>query len=79
MLRLVLGLVLACALLYGAYRGLRPDAPASPAQQAAARREGLPLPDASLRTPKTVLDEARKIEAANRAALDRTVNSAEGR
>src|SRR5436305_14138236 len=44
MLRLVLGLLFSCVLLYGAYRGLRPGAPPPAAQQAAARREGVTLP-----------------------------------
>jgi hypothetical protein len=73
MLRLALGLLLACALLYGAYRGLRPGAPPPAAQQAAARREGVTLPTAPNAAQK-VLDEYKKTE---RAAMERTLNAGE--
>jgi threonine/homoserine/homoserine lactone efflux protein len=75
MLRLVLGLVGACVLLYGAYRGLRPGAPPTAAQQAAAKREGVTIPSSG----KQVVDEFQKVQ---NAAMDRTFNAgaaAEGR
>jgi hypothetical protein len=75
MLRLVLGLLAACVLLYGAYRGLQPGAPATAAQQAAAKREGVALPASG----RQVVDELQKVQ---NAAMDRTFNAgaaAEGR
>jgi hypothetical protein len=79
MLRLALGLLLACALLYGAYRGLRPGAPPPAAQQAAARREGVNLPASGPGAARQVVDDLKKIE---NAAMERTLNAgqaAEGR
>lgn len=77
MLRLVLGLVLACALLYGAYRGLQPGAPPPAARQAAAQREGVALPAKG--SARQVVNDLQKIE---NAAMERTLNAgkaAEGR
>lgn len=79
MLRLALGLLLACVLLYGAYRGLRPGAPPPAAQQAAARREGVNLPASGPGAARQVVDDLKKIE---NAAMERTLNAgqaAEGR
>jgi hypothetical protein len=75
MLRLVLGLLAVCVLLYGSYRGLRPGAPPSAAQQAAAKREGVALPA----NGRQVVDEFQKVQ---KAGMDRTFNAgqaAEGR
>jgi hypothetical protein len=74
MLRLVLGLVLACALVYGAYRGLRPDAPPPAAQQAAAQREGVTLPASGPGAGKRVIKDLEKIQ---NAATERTMNAGE--
>jgi hypothetical protein len=79
MLRLVLGLVLACALLYGAYRGLQPGAPPPAARQAAAQREGVNLPGNGPGAARQVIGDIKKIE---NAAMERTLNAgkaAEGR
>jgi len=75
MLRLLLGLVVTCVLLYGAYRGLRPGAPPPAAVQAAARREGVTLPA----NGRQVVDQLQKVQ---NAAMERTFNAgaaAEGR
>jgi hypothetical protein len=74
MLRLVLGLVVTCALLYGAYRGLRPGAPPPAAQQAAARREGVTLPASGPGAARRVVDDMQKIE---RQAAERNLNAAQ--
>jgi hypothetical protein len=74
MLRLVLGLVVTCALLYGAYRGLRPGAPPPAAQQAAARREGVTLPASGPEAGKKIVDDLQKIQ---NAAMDKTFNAGE--
>jgi hypothetical protein len=79
MLRLALGLLLSCALLYGAYRGLRPGAPPPAAQQAAARREGVTLPARGPGAGRKVVEDLQKIQ---NAAGERTFNAgqaAEGR
>jgi hypothetical protein len=74
MLRLALGLVLACVLLYGAYRGLRPGAPPPAAQQAAAQREGVTLPARGPGAARQVVDDLQKIQ---NAAQQRTLNAGE--
>jgi hypothetical protein len=74
MLRLVFGLLLACVLLYGAYRGLRPGAPPPAAQQAAARREGVTLPASGPSAAQKVLDDYKKTE---NAAMERNMNAGE--
>jgi len=74
MLRLALGLLVACALLYGAYKGLQPGAPPPAAQQAAARREGVTLPASGPGAARKVVDDYKKIE---NAAMERTLNAGE--
>ena len=80
MLRLLLGLLVACGLLYGGYRSLRPGAPPTAAQQAAAQREGVTLPASGpAGAGRKVVDDYKKIE---KAAMERTFNAgqaAEGR
>jgi len=73
MLRLVLGLVLACAIVYGAYRGLRPGAPPPAAQQAAAAREGVTLPSGG-NAAKQVVDDMARIQG---EAMQKTLNAGE--
>jgi hypothetical protein len=70
--RLLLGLLLTCALLYGAYRGLAPGAPPPAAQQAAAQREGVTLPSSGPGAARKVIGDYQKIE---KAAMDRTFNA----
>ena len=79
MLRLALGLLVACALLYGGYRSLRPGAPPPAARQAAARREGVTLPAAGPGAARQVVDDLQKIQ---NGAMEKTLNAgaaAEGR
>jgi hypothetical protein len=78
MVRLLFGLLIACALLYGAYRGLGPGAAPSATQQAAARREGVTLPAAGPGAARAIVGDYQKIEAQSRAVLDRTLNNAQG-
>ena len=77
MVRLVLGLLLACGLLYGAYRSLRVGPAPTAAQQSAARREGVAVP--AKNPARAIVDDLQKIETTNRAALDHASQSAEGR
>jgi hypothetical protein len=75
MVRLVLGLLATCVLLYGAYRGLSSKAPPPVAAQAAAKREGVTLPT----NGRQVVDELQKVQG---AAMEKTFNAgaaAEGR
>jgi hypothetical protein len=74
MLRLALGLVLACALLYGAYKSLQPGAPPPAAQQAAAQREGVTLPANGPGAARKIVNDVVKIE---NAAAERTLNAGE--
>jgi hypothetical protein len=76
MLRLLLGLLIALALLYGGYRTLRRET------DAAAPRTAIPSGEtAAPRGPasaRAAVTGYQKAEAANRAAIERTLNAAEG-
>jgi hypothetical protein len=78
MVRLLLGLLIACGLLYGGYRGLRSGSPPPATEAQAARRAGVALPTGGPGAARAVVNDYQKIEAQNRAALERTLNAAQG-